>query len=42
MAVIQTEYYSMSMCGFISFSAVLPVDLSPTAKQRRSAGEAAP
>lgn len=32
MAVIQTEYYSVSMCGFISFAAVLPVDLPPTAK----------
>ena len=32
MAIIQTEYYSMSMCGFISFSAVLPVDLPPTDK----------
>ena len=31
MAVIQSEYYSMAMCGFVSFSAVLPIDLPPTA-----------
>ena len=31
MAVIQSEYYSMEMCGFVSFSAVLPIDLPPTA-----------
>ena len=30
MAIIQTEYYSMSMCGFTSFTAVLPVDLPPS------------
>jgi len=30
MAVIQTEYFSQAMRGFVSFSAVLPVDLPPT------------
>ena len=31
MAIIQTEYYSKAMCGFIGFSAGLPIDLPPTA-----------
>ena len=30
MAIIQTEYFSQAMRGFISFSAVLPIDLPPT------------
>jgi Predicted esterase len=29
MAVIQSEYYSLAMNGFISFTAVLPIDLPP-------------
>lgn len=31
MAVIQSEYFSQAMRGFVSFSAVLPIDLPPTA-----------
>ena len=30
MAIIQTEYFSLAMGGFRSFTAVLPIDLPPT------------